>query len=340
MDHARDLLLLVNYFRSQMVRPLVGIGHSFGGTIMYMLPLAPRFVYSLRPSSANLAYIHPRLFTTVILLDPVIQLTPPTMGFGTDPPGAINYTLWRDDIWPTRTAAYNAHRKLLKNWDPRCVHLMLQYGFRELPTLLHPTRLPSTSITDSDIKQQDTDPDNTPVTLTTTKQHDLLGQIRENFSSRDPDDRVSINRATHADMDPLAAFIPLYRPEPRSTFYRLPSLRPSCLWVLGGGTFLRLDEIREGIKVCGAGVGGSGGVGEGCVKEILLPKAGHLFPFENVSGAAEACATWLEDRIGAWRVMEREWQEKRQAMEKKGHLVLSEEWYKHVRPISGGKNKL
>lgn len=36
MDHARDLFLMINHFREQMPRPLVGIGHSFGGNIMFV----------------------------------------------------------------------------------------------------------------------------------------------------------------------------------------------------------------------------------------------------------------------------------------------------------------
>lgn len=39
MDHARDLLLMINHFRDQMPRPLVGIGHSFGGNIMFVMNL-------------------------------------------------------------------------------------------------------------------------------------------------------------------------------------------------------------------------------------------------------------------------------------------------------------
>ena len=30
-DHARDLLHMINHFRRDMPRPLVGIGHSMGG---------------------------------------------------------------------------------------------------------------------------------------------------------------------------------------------------------------------------------------------------------------------------------------------------------------------
>jgi hypothetical protein len=36
MDHARDLLQLINLKRAEMPRPLVGIGHSMGGTNLYV----------------------------------------------------------------------------------------------------------------------------------------------------------------------------------------------------------------------------------------------------------------------------------------------------------------
>ncbi|RAK98073.1 alpha/beta hydrolase [Aspergillus ibericus CBS 121593] len=318
MDHPRDLLLMINHFREQMPRPLVGIGHSFGGNII-----------------TNLAYLHPRLFTTLLLIDPAIQLNPPPMGFGTDAPGAINYTLRRKDVWPSREAAVRANRSLFHGWDPRCVDLMARYGFRDLPTRLYP---------DVAAIQARFDSSDTPVTLTTTKYQDLVAQIRENFSARNPTTgRIEIPQATHADMDPPAAFIPLYRPEPRSTFFRLPSLRPSCLWVLGGATYLNLDEMRLAIQTCGTGVGGSGGVPEGRVKEVTLPGLGHLMPFQNVGTVAEPCVAWLQDEMDRFRRMEREWEEARKG---KSHLVVEENWYKVLRPLdvkpskSGGKAKL
>jgi hypothetical protein len=36
-DHARDLLHMINYFRKEMPRPIVGVGHSAGGTELYEL---------------------------------------------------------------------------------------------------------------------------------------------------------------------------------------------------------------------------------------------------------------------------------------------------------------
>ncbi|KAJ5722819.1 toxin biosynthesis protein-like protein [Penicillium malachiteum] len=303
MDHARDLFLIINHFHDQMPRPLVGIGHSFGGNII-----------------TNLAYMHPRLFTTVALIDPVIQLTPPPMGFGSDPPSAINWTLRRDDIWPSREAALRANRSLLHGWDPRCIARMAEVGFRELPTQLYP---------DVEAEKARLKTTETPVTLTTTKYQDLIGSIRENFDGRDPvTGRIVVNRDTHADMDPLAAFIPMYRPEPRSTFLRLPDLRPSCLWLLAADTYMNLDEIREGIKVCGTGVGGSGG-GEK-VREVTLPGLGHLMPFQEVKKVAEPVVAWLRGEMKEYRVKEKQWAVQR---EEANHVVLGEKWFETLKPL-------
>ncbi|OJJ67267.1 hypothetical protein ASPBRDRAFT_136499 [Aspergillus brasiliensis CBS 101740] len=319
MDHARDLFLMINHFREQMPRPIVGVGHSFGGNII-----------------TNLAYLHPRLFTTLLLIEPVIQLTPPPMGFGTDATGAINFTLRRKDIWPSREAALRANRALTEGWDPRCVARMAQYAFRELPTALYPD-VDTVKVQFQSTTSSTSPSTTTPVTLTTTKYHDLLAQIRENFSARSPETgRISIPRATHADLDPLAAFIPMYRPEPRSVFLRLPSLRPSCLWVLGAATYLSLDEMREGIKTCGTGVGGSGGIPEGRVREVTLPGLGHLMPFQAVRQVAEPCVAWLESEMARFREAERLWAEEQKG---RSHLTLEETWYRVLKPLAvpGGK---
>ncbi|PWY94065.1 hypothetical protein BO94DRAFT_532025 [Aspergillus sclerotioniger CBS 115572] len=297
-----------------MPRPLVGIGHSYGGNII-----------------TNLAYIHPRLFTTVLLLDPVIQTSLPPMGFGTDPTGTINFSLWRQDVWPNRAAAAQAHRTLTKSWDPRCAERMIKYAFRDLPTPLHPGVHAANDTTTNQV--------DSPVTLTTTKYHDVIAQIRQNFSSRIVEGRMEIDRTTHADLDTEVVSTPMYRPEAPSTYYRLPTLRPSCLWVLGAKTYLRLDEMREGIRTCGCGVGGSGGVAQARVKEVIMSGLGHLFPFQDVGRSAETCAAWLETEMERYRVAEKEWKEKRQLMSKRDHLVLTDEWFKVLRPPRQSQSK-
>ncbi|KJZ71657.1 hypothetical protein HIM_08969 [Hirsutella minnesotensis 3608] len=311
MDHARDLLLMINEFRDEMPRPLIGVGHSFGGCQI-----------------ANLALMHPRLFTSLILLDPVIQLSPPAMGFD-GIPGGVNFTTHRKDLWPNRAAAAAAFQKSVsKGWDSRVVDRMIRYGYRDLPTALHPD-LPA-----------DADPSDPPVTLTTTKHQDAVSQLRANFESRQPDGRIHINRSSHADMDPLAAFVPLYRPEPRSTFHRLPELRPSTLWPLGEKTYLSLDEMREGVKITGTGIGGSGGIPQGNVKEDMLRGQGHLFPFTAVGEAARICAEWISDRMVIFEEQEKAWNAERAAMTARDHLMVNQTWLDVVKPMSAFKNRL
>ncbi|KAJ8068194.1 hypothetical protein OCU04_003764 [Sclerotinia nivalis] len=52
-DHSRDLLHMINHFRSEMPRPLVGIAHSMGCAQLI-----------------NLSIMHPRLLSTLILYEP------------------------------------------------------------------------------------------------------------------------------------------------------------------------------------------------------------------------------------------------------------------------------
>lgn len=42
-DHARDLLHLINVKRQQMPRPIVGVGHSLGGCILYAIQLLNQY---------------------------------------------------------------------------------------------------------------------------------------------------------------------------------------------------------------------------------------------------------------------------------------------------------
>ncbi|KAE8352709.1 Alpha/beta hydrolase family-domain-containing protein [Aspergillus coremiiformis] len=302
-DSARDLLMLINHFREQMPRPLVGIGHSFGGNIL-----------------TNLALMHPRLLTTVVLLDPVIQTAGADRGIGTDPPGAVNYTLWRPDRWPNRKAAASAHAKIWQRWDRRCVDRMIKFGFRDLPTALYP-EMPGGS-----------DRSDPPVTLTTTKYQEATSLYRANFfAAHASDGRIPIDRSVHPDLDPVFAFQPVFRPESRMIALRLPTLRPPVLWILGEESFLGIDNIRASVQTCGTGVGGSGGVSQGQVKEIILSGCGHLLPFEAVDQTADHCADWIVQEIGKYGELERVWNQHRQSMSQRDHVVLGADWFELVK---------
>lgn len=266
--------------------------------------------------------MHPRLFFSVILLDPVLQLSPNETVLGTDPPGMLNAVTYRRDLWPSREAAAKNFAKspIFASWDKRVLERMVRYGLRDLPTALYPDTSSRNGNTDS------------RVTLTTTKHQEVWTLIRPNYSSRDASGHIKIDRSTHADLDPFAAFIPLYRPEPRSTYLRLAAVRPSVLWLMGGATELRLDEVRQGIKVTGTGVGGSGGVPDGRVKEVTFPGRGHLFPMEIVGETAQECAHWLGAEMVRFRGEEEKWRQARLTRPTSDDLMMDKAFMNVVKP--------
>lgn len=279
--------------------------------------------------------MHPRLFSSLILLDPVIQLSEYDRVLGTSPPGMLNMVAYRRDVWPSREAATKAYAKnpMLASWDARVFRRMMQYGLRDLPTALYPVDSgSSTSTTPATISAQ-TLPPETPVTLTSTKHQEVWTLIRPNYNNRDPvTGHIAIDRSTHADCDPLAAYIPLYRPEARATFHKLPFLRPSALFLLGSDTPVKLNELCQGIRVAGTGVGGSGGMLEGRVEEFVLQKRGHLFCFEAVGETAQHCVAWLGKESQRWRAEEEKWRKERAARTRKDDLMIDEKFRSVVKP--------
>ncbi|KAF2199048.1 alpha/beta-hydrolase [Delitschia confertaspora ATCC 74209] len=311
LDHSRDLLNMVNAFRKQMPRPIVGIGHSMGGCQI-----------------ANLALIHPRLFETVILIDPVIQRMVSFTG-NISPAYA---SAMRRDRWPSRAAATESMKKnkFYQTWDPRVLDRWLSYGLRDLPTKIYPE---SSAAPGPEPAAVTVEPTLTPspaqpkeVTLTTTKHQEVMTFLRPNFSRPPGDQEISsheytasnptLNRRTHPDLTPGPdRQAPFYRGESIQVFHQLPNLRPSVLYIFGRTSFLSLPElIADKMAVTGTGVGGSGGAKEGRVKEVTIEDAGHLIPMEKVEETAENIAGWVGTemiRYREWeRLVEKEWEGK------------------------------
>ncbi|KAI9147265.1 toxin biosynthesis protein [Paramyrothecium foliicola] len=142
-DHARDLMNLINQKQDLMPHPIVGIGHSMGGTQLSLLAL-----------------FHPRLLRSLVLIDPVIQVPNGSIA------PAISSTP-RRDVWPSREAAVERFKgsKFFQAWDPRVLEKWIEYGLRDIPTELHPNP-------DSGCK---------PVTLTTSKHQELFSFLRPTY---------------------------------------------------------------------------------------------------------------------------------------------------------------
>jgi len=67
------------------------------------------------------------------------------------------------------------------------------------------------------------------------------------------------------------------------------------------------DLRRQKVATTGTGVDGSGGFGEGRVKEVVLDGVGHLVPMIAPGKSAFAAAGFLAGELGRWRGEEEEW---------------------------------
>jgi pimeloyl-ACP methyl ester carboxylesterase len=292
---------MVNHFREQMPRPIVALGHSMGGCQLTYLSL-----------------LHPRLFETIILIDPVIQRF--TTFKGNYEPA--NASARRRDVWPSREAAAAAFKRsrFYKSWDPRVLDLWIKYGLRDLPTALIPSSESMTIYdqTSSPMTPLTTEPTLTPspgpaVTLTTTKHQEVFSFLRPNFPPEDPSkpgphsvteqNPYPLNSRTHPDIVPTAnPQVPFYRSESLICSENLPHVRPSVFYIFGTASNLSEPELRnDKLSRTGVGVSGSGGVPAGRVKSYVMEGGSHLMPMERVNECADQCADWFCSEIRRWQ---------------------------------------
>ncbi|KAK2760827.1 hypothetical protein FQN54_002066 [Arachnomyces sp. PD_36] len=313
-DHSRDLLNLVNLKRADMPRPIIGIGHSMGGNQL-----------------VNLALMHPRLLSSLVLMDPVIQRHHARSGEQSkdgafsNVPMTAKLSSYRRDVWPSREDAAQGFKKskFYQAWDPRVLDRYIQHGLRDLPTAIHP----SDNVTPANGKS--------PVTLTTPLHQEVFTFVRPNYTKAG----LPVNRVTHPDLDPtVTGGYPFYRPEPPMTFYRLPHLRPSVMYVFGDKSELSTPALRKDkMDFTGTGYGGSGGAVEGRVQSVCFEGMGHLFPLEIVDKCADVAADWVGAEMRLWREQEAafnaEWSQK-SSIEK---ATIDEAWKQNIGPPLGRK---
>ncbi|KAJ4419519.1 hypothetical protein N0V85_001000 [Neurospora sp. IMI 360204] len=289
-DHARDLLCVVNALRREMPRPLVGIGHSFGGNTIVSLSL-----------------LHPRLFSSLVLLDPVISKFAkrgPAYGFM-----PMKQSAYRRDVWPSRKAAAEGFRKnqFYQTWDPRCLEVLINHGLRRVS------------------------PEKEEVTLVTSKHQECFTYYRPKKQDQPvpdlpPDHAVDCN-------------FQFYRAEGIMTTYFLPHLRPGVLWVFGSTSDVCPPETREEkLELTGTGWNGSGGAKAGRVEVRTVEGYGHLVPMEATTRCAEEAAEFIaKDLEKVWRKEDEEFRKVWKGREGTEKRVLSKEFLELMGPPPGRK---
>lgn len=260
-----------------------------------------------------MSIIHPRLLSTLILFEPIIQSSVDqgiVYAFHSDQ---------RQDLWPSRAVAEAAYRrsKLHSTWDPRVLRLWLKYGLRSTPTALYP---PTPSLPDG------------AVTLTTSKHQESWTYIRPYFDLL-PLDGVKQDRERYPDVDAkLLSTHPFYRAEPSITLSTLPFLRPNVLYIFSKASPTSTSGMQdEMMKLTGIGVGGSGGVKEAKVERLILSDLGHLLTLEAPEKCAAVAADWLSRWRQEYQAAESKAQNETSGKSERGGLVVSKKWQAHTR---------
>lgn len=279
-----------------MPRPLVGIGHSFGATVMI-----------------NVALMHPRLLTTLVLIDPVAS----RFVFESRDSGFLPMSLsaTRRDLWPSRAAAADTFNRsrFYRRWDARVLARWNAHGLRDTPTPLYPG-------------QQDRG----KATLLTTKHQEVFTYMRSQHQGLDDEGMRVMDRAQLLDMDPgfgRDVDFPFYRPETATTSERLPSLRPGALYLFGADSEVCPEPVRrEKMEMTGAGLGGSGGAAKGRVAEFTFEGRGHLIPMEVPGACARHAAAWMGPQLEGWRRDEAEYNRWARMKSLREKQTIDEQW--------------
>jgi pimeloyl-ACP methyl ester carboxylesterase len=253
--------------------------------------------------------MHPRLFASLILMEPIIQPTPPP-GMNVAHPSS-----YRPDLWPSLAAASAAFRKnkFFAGLDSRVLNSILEYGIRKVPTALYPL---------SETAKEGA------YTLTTTKHQEVWSFLRPNFEGRDPTTSVNrVDRLLFPDMNPAQGEVLFYRGEINVAYEYLPYLRPSVLFIFGAKSNLSAPEAQDQkMERTGAGLGGSGGAKLGQVEKYVFEKLGHMGPLEDVGGFAGVIGEWMGRKLHQFTEDEETIRVTNTQKSNSDMLVMSKKW--------------
>jgi pimeloyl-ACP methyl ester carboxylesterase len=288
-----------------MQPPFIGLAHSMGCAQL-----------------VHLSSIHPRLFHSLILIDPILQTSHPPG------PNSALFSSKRRDAWPSRSLAESQIRAnaFFESMDPRCMDAFVTHALRDKP--------------------------DGSVVLSTPKAQEAWSYVRSNMSDMNPDtsEGRARERVLNPDVVPFSepSRLVTMRPELVVVCEELPHLRPHAFYVYGEYSFINFDDVREAqVGATGTGRGGNGGIEEGAVKELVLEDCGHLCPFEKPREIADSVGKWLDKEMVRWREEREFWASVDTGKSKNGQRELSDKWMEVMkadtdieRPKVQGKAKL
>ncbi|KAJ5734326.1 hypothetical protein N7493_003112 [Penicillium malachiteum] len=247
IDHSRDLWGMMNHFRHQMPKPIVGLGHSMGCSEMLLL-----------------SSWHPSLFHSFAFIEPGID---PNYGERVLAKW-VSQALQQNDFWDTREEAEKALVKsqMAYSWGKKTLARLKYYGIYLVKT-------------QTGLKWTFTTPKNQIASV-------VLRHIPKSVhvSSDNLANLTVAQRALVPDLDPKIALQgSFYRPEFQDSWEMLPKMRPWVLYINGTSSPHFGDPSTRDLRaqITGTGVGGNGGMKLGAVQQVIIEGAGHDMPFDD-----------------------------------------------------------
>ncbi|KAJ5088037.1 hypothetical protein N7456_011653 [Penicillium angulare] len=263
LDHSRDMWSMINHFRDEMPKPIFGLGHSVGAVQL-----------------ACLSSWHPTLFHSLVFVEPGLDAS-----YGKHIMFPVIFrTLQRKESWTTRKEAEMKAVKAqgAETWADGARERLKRHGVFQ-----HHASWGS------------------DWALTTPKNQIASMVLRHNpeeigMGPGGLDEVTLEQRALVPDINPDSIHKgPFYRPELELGWSLLPGMRPWVLYVNGGNSHdLGPAKVRdERARITGTGVGGSGGMKLGAVKQVVIEGGEHTLPFDHDLSK-------LADHLGDWFVKE------------------------------------
>ena len=267
MDHVRDLWCVINHFQKEIIKPVVGLGHSMGcNQLLY------------------LSHWHPGLFNSFAFIEAGID---PEYGKGITIPWMLQ-TLKRKEAFPTRKEAeadlVKAH--FAAGWDERVKLRLKKYGIYRVDV-------------GGRMEWRSTTPKQQIATLVSRFNPERIGLGPGGINAVTLKEREAV-----PDSDPAAWNEgPFYRPELKGAWDILPNVRPWVLYVNAGKSpfFGRPDTREERARLTGTGIAGNGGMKLGAVQQVIVDEGEHTMVFDkNLNKIADHVAKWMVEEARRW----------------------------------------
>lgn len=241
------------------------------------------------------------------------------------------------DVWPSRAEAVEKARKIFKRWEPRVMQKWAEYGYRDLPTAIHPAH---------EKREKDAPP---PVTLATTKHQETLlyGKINSNttvqpgFNNRDAHGKPVELRAPHDGLAVYGMAGPDWHMSCRIEAWLCSQvvvhLRPPVLFLSGA----RSEQYRHGLhkelaEKIGTAFSGSGGMPLNQVRHYVL-EGSHFIPHEEPGALAAVIAPWTQQELQLWQRDEERIASEWAGQSQSEKSTLPSEWISRAKPSKPSK---